>query len=657
MKHPFPFLLLFLIFCSAVSPAAAGNDTAVLSLFRSQTDPHGTLLANWTLAATGDTACSAKWVGVNCTSGRVTALSLPSLSLRGPIDALSSLDQLRRLDLRDNRLNGTIAPVAQCLNLKALYLSRNDFSGVIPEEISSLRRLLRLDLSSNNLKGPIPTGISNLTRLRTLRLQNNEFSGNIPDSLGFLRDLNVLNLSNNEFQGILPQSLYSRFGRESFAGNERLCGSPLPQCSFSGETPPNPSASPTIPSNPSSLPDNSTSPGENPRKGMSRATIVAIAVANAVVLLVAASFVVAFYCGKKSRGPYSISGSEGGKRRSSYSGEKRVYAGAASDSDGTTATDRSRLVFFNRRKQFELEELLRASAELLGKGSLGTVYKAVLDDGRPVAVKRLKDANPCGRKEFEQYMDVIGRLNHPNIVKLRAYYYAKEEKLLVYDYLPNGTLHSLLHDRGAGRVPLDWTTRLGLVLGVARGLSHIHQEFEESRIPHGNLKSSNILLDKNGTACISDFGLSLLLNPAHAVARLGGYKAPEQAEMKRLSQKADVYSFGVLLLEVLTGRKVPSPGDPAFDLPKWARSVVRDEWTAEVFDEELLRYKNIEEELVSVLHIALACVIQQPEKRPTMGEVVRVIEEMRLVGEEEGYRESRDSISPSLVATTEDGIP
>lgn len=181
------------------------------------------------------------------------------------------------------------------------------------------------------------------------------------------------------------------------------------------------------------------------------------------------------------------------------------------------------------------------------------------------------------------------------------------------------------------------------------------------------MKSSNILLDKNGSACISDFGLSLLLNPAHAIARLGGYKAPEQAEIKRLSQKADVYAFGVMLLEVLTGRAPAAETSPnrsrvdedeqGVDLPRWVRSVVKEEWTAEVFDQELLRYKNIEEELVSMLHVGLACVLPMPEKRPTMTEVVKMIEDIRVeqspLGEE--CDESRDSLSPSL-ATTEDGI-
>lgn len=226
----------------------------------------------------------------------------------------------------------------------------------------------------------------------------------------------------------------------------------------------------------------------------------------------------------------------------------------------------------------------------------------------------------------------------------------------------------LTGNRGPGRIPLDWTTRISLVLGAARGIAYIHEQYAASRIPHGNVKSSNVLLDKNGFACISDFGLSLLLNPVHAIARLGGYKAPEQAEIKRLSQKSDVYSFGVLLLEVLTGKapsQYPSPSRPRqdqedeqpVDLPKWVRSVVRDEWTAEVFDQELLRYKNIEEELVSMLHVAMACVVPQPEKRPTMSEVTKMIEEIRVeqspLGED--YDESRNSMSPS-VATPDDAV-
>ncbi|PIN09904.1 Serine/threonine protein kinase [Handroanthus impetiginosus] len=649
--HCFPFLLLLLTLSPSTTTiaATAANDTATLSLFRSQTDPHGTLLSNWTITTTTSTACSANWFGITCTNNRVTSIYLPSLNLRGPIDALSSLDQLRHLNLRGNRLNGTLTPLTRCLNLKLIYLSDNDFSGQIPPEFSSLHRLRRLDLSNNNLAGPIPTNLSNLSRLLTLHLQNNDLSGTIPSFLNSFPQLKELNLSNNELYGPLPNSLLFRYGENSFSGNEGICGNThLPNCSSS--------SSQTVPSNPRSLPSSIIQESSKKHhKKLSSGAVVAIVVANSVILLVTESFAVAYFC----RNTSSMAESDVGKRRSSYSNETKV------DSDGTNATDKSKLVFYDRKRQFELEDLLRASAEMVGKGILGTVYKAVLDDGCTVAVKRLKDSNPCPKKEFEEYMDLVGNLRHPNVVRFRGYYYAREEKLLVYDYMPNGSLHSLLHgNRGSGRIPMDWTTRISLILGAAKGLQRIHQQYAASRIPHGNIKSSNILLDKNGTACISDFGLSLLLNPVHAIARLGGYKAPEQNEIKKLSQKSDVYSFGVLLLEILTGRapsQYPLPArrrteeDEEADLPKWVQSVVRDEWTAEVFDRELMRYKNIEEELVSTLHVAMACVVAQPEKRPTIGEVVKMIEEIggeqSPLGEE--YDESRNSLSPSLATAEE----
>jgi len=457
MKHPssinlsLPLLpltlaLAFAIFC--VAESAWQNDTLALTQFRLQTDTHGNLLSNWT----GGDACSAAWLGVECSpNGRVVGLSLPSLNLRGPIDSLSPLLYLRFLDLHENRLNGTVYPLLNCTALELLYLSHNDFSGEIPPHISSLRLLLRLDISDNNIRGPIPDQVARLTHLLTLRLQNNALSGHVPDLSASLLNLTQLNVTNNELRGHVPDSMLSKFGNASFSGNHALCGStPLPRCS---ETEPDTETTITVPSKPSSFPQTSSvTLSDTPKKkGLRAGVIVAIVVAVSVSVLVAISFVVAHCCPREGGGYGSAMGSESGKRKSGSSSgsEKKVYGNGGNfdrDSDGTnTETERSKLVFFDRRNQFELEDLLRASAEMLGKGCLGTVYRAVLDDGCTVAVKRLKDANPCERNEFEQYMDVVGKLKHPNIVRLRAYYYAKEEKLLVYDYLPNGSLHALLH--------------------------------------------------------------------------------------------------------------------------------------------------------------------------------------------------------------------
>ncbi|MQM10257.1 hypothetical protein Taro_043148 [Colocasia esculenta] len=228
-------------------------------------------------------------------------------------------------------------------------------------------------------------------------------------------------------------------------------------------------------------------------------------------------------------------------------------------------------------------------------------------------------------------------------------------------------------NRGPGRTPLDWATRVRIAAGTARGVAYIHQAWRSSpKLAHGNLKSTNILVDESGAARVADFGLaSLATGPAAAsgVARSNGYRAPELAADGRkaaTSHKADVYSFGVLLLELLTG-KYPSPygpenggaaaaaagGGAVVDLPRWVQSVVREEWTAEVFDLELMRYKDIEEEMVGMLQIAMACTAASPDQRPRMGSVVKLIDELR--GAEASAtspsQDSFDSVSDSPSAS------
>lgn len=173
---------------------------------------------------------------------------------------------------------------------------------------------------------------------------------------------------------------------------------------------------------------------------------------------------------------------------------------------------------------------------------------------------------------------------------------------------------------------MNWDTRAAIALGAAKGISYIHSQ--GSAISHGSIKSSNILLTKSYEPRITDFGLAQLATPASTPTRIAGYRAPEVTDTRKVSHKADVYSFGVLLLELLTG-KAPTHSllnEEGVDLPRWVQSVVREEWTAEVFDLELLRYQNVEEDMVQLLQLAVDCTAQYPDNRPTMHEIVARIE-------------------------------
>ncbi|KAL1553599.1 non-specific serine/threonine protein kinase [Salvia divinorum] len=644
-------LLLFLLHAAA----SDHPDAAPLLLFKSTADPKNSILTSWN--STSD-PCSS-WTGVSCFRNRVARLVLESFNLQNSLpSSIASLTHLRVLSLKQNGFSGQIPDLSNLTTLKLLFISHNRFSGDFPASLTSLSKLYRLDLSYNNFSGEIPIVLNRLTHLLTLRLEENSFAGAI--SAINLPNLQDFNVSGNELAGEVPRS-FSGFPASSFWGNPAMCGPPLEKCDLASSNPTRPGgamASPvspktTVSSSPTAVPTetNPPSPHTSHRSKISNIAIIGIIIGDVLVLGLVSLLLYCYFWRNYS----SMLTSE----KSSVQAEKIVYSSSPYPNPAQSGYERGKMVFFDGERRFELEDLLRASAEMLGKGGFGTAYKAILDDGNVVAVKRLKDLNVPGKREFEQQMEVLGRLHHPNLIGLKAYYFARDEKLLVHEFMPNGNLFWLLHgNRGPGRTPLDWTTRLKIAAGAARGLAFIHSSGPSLRLVHGNIKSTNVLIDKLGNAKLSDYGLSVFASPPSA-SKSNGYRAPEAAlDGRKLTSKSDVYSFGVLLLELLTG-KCPSiidnsgPGigySGVVDLPRWVQSVVREEWTAEVFDLELMRYKDIEEEMVGLLQIAMACTQLAPDQRPKINYVVKMIEELRGV-EVSPLHEALESVSESPSAS------
>lgn len=715
MWRIYAFFLVLLNFHTGISLTSDG--LSLLSLKSAMDDGGGgtdKVFSDWN--ENDDTPCT--WSGISCAniSGsseqRVVGITLSGKNLRGYLPSeLGTLLYLRRLNLHGNNIYGSIPdPLFNATSLHSIYLYDNNISGTLPPSVCNLPRLQNLDISDNSLSGTfskdlrncrqlqrlilarnkfsgeIPVGVfPELANLEQLDLSSNLFNGSIPHDIGELKSLSgTLNLSFNHFSGRIPKSVgdlpltvsfdlrnnnlsgeipqtgsFANQGPTAFLNNPLLCGFPLQKnCKNSSN-------------NSTQVEGSSGNEGTSSRKGLKPGFILLICLADAFGVAFIGLVIIYLYWKKKDSGGCSCTGKGkfgGNEKRmlcdfpcingfpSNDSEVESEKGGGGGASGGGVSSGEGDLVAIDKGFSFELDELLRASAYVLGKSGLGIVYKVVLGNGIPVAVRRLGEGGEQRYKEFVAEIQAIGRVKHPNVVKLRAYYWAPDEKLLISDFISNGNLASALHGRNGQPSPsLTWSTRLKIAKGTARGLAYLH-ECSPRKFVHGDVKPSNILLDTELQPYISDFGLNRLINitgnnPSSSGGFMGGalpylkpaqperpnnYRAPEaRITGNRPTQKWDVYSFGVVLLELLTGKSpdlsVPttSTSTEVPDLVRWVRKGFEEQNPlSDMVEPMLLQEVHAKKEVLAVFHIALACTEADPDIRPRMKTVSENIEKV-----------------------------
>ncbi|KAL8199330.1 hypothetical protein R6Q57_012898 [Mikania cordata] len=646
-----PLFLLFIVSLPATISAAVPNqakqllpsDAIALLKFKSKADVENKLLYNL-----DERLDYCQWQGVKCVQGRVVRLVLQGRGLTGIFagDTLARLEKLRVLSLRNNSLSGTIPDLSTLTDLKTLFLDHNTFSGTFPLSLVALLRLRSLNLARNNLSGQIPIELNDLDQLTDLRLEWNRFTGSLPPLN--LTGLMAFNVSYNNLTGSVPETpALLRFDDSSYLLNPGLCGkivnkicnskSPFFDTPNSGVSAPAP------------VLQNAESQGlivspPSARKFKRVGVILGFVIGLLIVVAIVMSIFVILNQRSYQRRTKSVSfiSDEGNETEVEIGNGNRNTLVAISTKTANAAgivnteveikeqklqlpqqhRERSGdLIFCNgEMAMYGLEQLMSASAELLGRGTIGTTYKAAMDNHMTVTVKRLdagKTAVTSG-EVFEKHLEAVGSFRHPNLVPVRAYFQAQQEKLIIYDYHPNGSLFNLIHGSRSTRAkPLHWTSCLKIAEDIALGLAYIHQA---SRLIHNNLISSNVLLGPDFEACLTDYCLSVLADPTAMEESISiGYKAPElRKSFNRATTKSDVYAFGVLLLEILSGRH---PSQHPHLVPEDTA-----EWVSAMRENDDMPNDN---RLRMLVEVAGICSMTSPEQRPVMRQVLQMLQEIK----------------------------
>ncbi|XP_010936120.1 uncharacterized protein [Elaeis guineensis] len=545
-------------------------------------------------------------------------LSHNHLQLALPSNILS-VPTLQSFMASDNQLTGGIPDQFQdCQTLTILDLSNNRLTGSIPASLASCQRLVNLNLQHNRFTGEIPKAIAMMPALAILDLSNNLLAGAIPENFGSSPALETLNLSYNNLSGPVPANgILRTINPDELAGNPGLCGGVL-----------------LAPCGPELA-------GATPRRRQS-AHVKHILVGWLTGISAVLTFGVALYGAKQLYRRWYI---DGGCCKEQLDEENNAWPW--------------RLTAF-QRLNFTSNDVLACVKEsnVIGMGATGIVYKAELQRSHTVvAVKKLWRSgteteawNSELKGDVAREVSLLGRLRHRNIVRLLGYMYNDTDTMFIYEYMPNGSLWEALHGPQAGRMLADWVSRYNVAAGIAQGLAYLHHDCHPAII-HRDIKSNNILLDGNLEARIADFGLARMMarknETVSMVAGSYGYIAPEYGYTLKVDQKSDIYSFGVVLMELLTRKR---PIEPEFgecqDIVGWIREKLKNNRGIEALLDPTVggQCKHVQEEMLLVLRIAVLCTAKMPKDRPSMRDV------LTMLGEAKPRRKSSSTSVASNVA-------
>lgn len=478
------------------------------------------------------------------------------------------------------------------MGLLKLNLADNAFTGSIPPKLGSLWQLSSLNLSNNNLSGDIPTALSDCMELLILNLSYNKLSGNIPDSLANLHNLDVLDLSYNQLEGSVPDSsLFNNASITDLRGNLKLCGVSV---HIACNTTSNSSTSRTV------------------DREFSRRTLIIVVTVSAI-LVAGILFVSSWLC----------------------------WRCKVKTIDQTLLP--SFVLYTEPRLNLKADELREATncfseENVLGRGSVSTVYRAVVAGGKMVAVKVFKDGNGEANR-FKREVGLLAKVRHRNIVRILGCCVNLDVRAIILEFMPNGNLDEYLHGTHESRPnnELDMDKKLNILRGVAHGLEYLHDRHPEGTIVHCDIKPANILIDEDFEPHISDFGIAKLLNCGTYEESLSlvlrgsvGYIPPEYGQSARVSTMGDIYSFGVVMMEVLTGKRPNSNelAEEGHDLVSWVRSA-----NPQMLPSMFSAPNMSEEAAVKITRLAIDCTSDLPSTRPSVGQIAKFLMDLLTKGD------------------------